>query len=50
MILEVAILDIKPGQEQNFESDFAKAQSTISSIDGNISHQLQRCIDLSMAE
>jgi heme-degrading monooxygenase HmoA len=45
MILEVAILDIKPGQEMDFESDFAKAQSIISSMDGYISHQLQRCIE-----
>ena len=45
MILEVAILDIKPGFEKEFESAFSKAQLIISSIDGYISHQLQRCIE-----
>ncbi len=45
MILEVAILDIKPGQEKEFELAFAKAQSIISSMKGYISHQLQRCME-----
>ena len=45
MILEVAILDVKPNQEQQFESAFAEAQLIISSMDGYISHQLQRCLE-----
>ena len=45
MILEVAILDIKPGQEQEFEQAFAGAQSIISSMPGYVSHQLQHCIE-----
>jgi heme-degrading monooxygenase HmoA len=45
MILEVAILDVKPGQEAAFESDFMKASAYISSIDGYLSHQLQRCVE-----
>ena len=45
MILEVAILDIKRGQEKEFELAFSKAQSIISSMPGYISHQLQRCIE-----
>lgn len=45
MILEVAILDVKPGQENEFEAAFAKAQRIISSIQGYVSHQLQRCIE-----
>jgi heme-degrading monooxygenase HmoA len=45
MILEVAILDVKPGQEKEFELAFSKAQSIISSMAGYISHQLQRCIE-----
>lgn len=45
MILEVAILDVKLGEERDFESSFEKAQSIISSIDGYISHQLQRCVE-----
>lgn len=45
MILEVAILDIKAGQETAFELAFAKAQSIICSIDGYISHELQHCVE-----
>ena len=45
MILEVAILDVKAGQEREFELAFAKAQSIISSMPDYISHQLQRCIE-----
>jgi heme-degrading monooxygenase HmoA len=45
MILEVAILDIKPEQETEFESAFEKAQSIISGKNGYVSHQLQRCIE-----
>ena len=45
MILEVAVLEVKPGKENNFESDFFKAQLIICSMNGYISHQLQRCIE-----
>jgi heme-degrading monooxygenase HmoA len=45
MILEVAILDIKPEQETEFKSAFEKAQSIISGKNGYVSHQLQRCIE-----
>ena len=45
MILEVAMLDVKPGQESEFESAFEKAQQIISSMDGYVSHQLQKCIE-----
>jgi len=45
MILEVAILDVKAGRENEFELAFSKAQSIISSMPGYISHQLQRCIE-----
>jgi hypothetical protein len=34
MILEVAILNIKTGQESQFEKDFAKAGQYISSVKG----------------
>lgn len=47
MILEVAILDIKPGQEADFELAFSKAQNIISAMPGYLSHQLQRCIEQS---
>lgn len=45
MILEVAILDVKHHQEIEFEKAFNDAQKIISSINGYISHQLQRCIE-----
>ncbi|ERB66469.1 antibiotic biosynthesis monooxygenase family protein [Vibrio coralliilyticus] len=45
MILEVAILDVKPDMEKEFEQNFAKAQAIISSMKGYVSHQLQRCIE-----
>ena len=45
MILEVALLDVKPNQESDFELAFEKAQRIISSMHGYVSHQLQRCIE-----
>ena len=45
MILEVAILDVTPNQERDFEAAFAKASSIIASMPGYISHQLQRCVE-----
>ena len=45
MILEVAILNIKPGLEKQFEADFDKAGKYISSIKGYVSHSLRKCIE-----
>lgn len=45
MILEVAILNVKPTQEAEFEKAFAQAQRIISAMPGYVSHQLQRCIE-----
>lgn len=45
MILEVAILDVLPGREDEFQRAFARAQSIISSMDGYLSHVLKRCIE-----
>jgi len=45
VILEVATLDVKSGQEKEFELAFGKAQEIIVSIPGYISHELQRCIE-----
>ncbi|EKO3962580.1 MULTISPECIES: antibiotic biosynthesis monooxygenase family protein [Vibrio] len=45
MILEVAILDVKPEQEAQFEQSFAQAQQIIASMAGYVSHQLQRCME-----
>ena len=45
MILEVAILDVKPGQASHFEEAFGEAQKIISSMSGYVSHQLQKCVE-----
>ena len=45
MILEVAVLDVKPGQGCEFETVFGEAQRIIESMPGYVSHQLQKCIE-----
>lgn len=45
MILEVAVLDVIPGQEASFHSDFARAQKFIAAVPGYVSHELQRCVE-----
>lgn len=46
MILEVAILNIKPGMNQQFEIAFAEAAQIIASMKGYISHNLQKCLEI----
>jgi heme-degrading monooxygenase HmoA len=46
MILEVAILKVKPGIAAEFEAAFLTASSIISSMSGYISHELQRCLEV----
>jgi heme-degrading monooxygenase HmoA len=45
MILEVAILDVKPGMAIEFETAFKTASKIIASMPGYIAHELQRCIE-----
>ncbi|WP_423149101.1 antibiotic biosynthesis monooxygenase family protein [Rubrolithibacter danxiaensis] len=45
MILETAILYIKPGQQHLFEKDFALAGKYISSVKGYLGHKLLKCIE-----
>lgn len=45
MILEVAILDIKPGLTKDFEAAFKTASVIITSMSGYISHELQVCVE-----
>lgn len=45
MILEVATLDVRPGQERAFETAFTQASGMMSQIDGYLSHRLQRGIE-----
>ena len=44
MILEVAVLDIKPGLAPEFETTFKTASAIIATMPGYFSHELQRCI------
>ncbi len=45
MILEVAILYVKEGQEKDFEKDFAIAGQYISAIKGYVKHSLRKCLE-----
>ncbi|MCP4007492.1 MAG: antibiotic biosynthesis monooxygenase [bacterium] len=45
MILEQALLNVKPGQEDAFESAFEKAQKIVASMPGYVSHELSRCLE-----
>ena len=46
MILEVAVLDVRPGTSADFEQAFAGAQAIISSMPGYVSHDLRRCLEV----
>ena len=45
MILEIAILDIKPEVQSEFKHAFSQAEPIISSMKGYISHELKHCIE-----
>jgi heme-degrading monooxygenase HmoA len=45
MILEHAVLDVVPGNEQDFEAAFAEARGIIASMPGFVSLRLSRCIE-----
>ena len=46
MVLEVAILNVRPGSQSAYESAFAQAESLISASPGYISHELRRCLEV----
>jgi heme-degrading monooxygenase HmoA len=46
MILEVAILNVKSDQTIEFEAAFQQASAIIASMKGYISHELQRCVEV----
>ncbi|EEI93377.1 antibiotic biosynthesis monooxygenase [Sphingobacterium spiritivorum ATCC 33300] len=46
MILELAILNVKPGLSDQFEIDFQTAGQYISSIEGYIKHTLKKCVEI----
>ena len=45
MILKVAPIQVRAGQEAAFEAAFKHAQAIIASIPGYISHELQHCVE-----
>ena len=45
MILESALLDVRPGQEESFLSAFTQARPLIARQPGFRSVQLRRCVD-----
>lgn len=45
MILEIAQLQVKPGQTAQFEAAFAQAKAIIASMKGYLGHELQHCIE-----
>ena len=45
MVLEVAILNVRPGEAQAFESAFLEAQPIISASRGYDRHELRRCVE-----
>ncbi len=46
MILEVAVLHVRPGHAAEFEAAFAEAQKIITSMNGYIAHELQKCLEI----
>jgi heme-degrading monooxygenase HmoA len=45
MILELAILSVRPGHAETFERAFAEARSIIASMPGFHSLRLERCLE-----
>ncbi|MGG4103040.1 antibiotic biosynthesis monooxygenase [Paenibacillus lautus] len=45
MILEVAMLQVRPGLTADFERNFQVASGIISKMKGYIQHELKRCLE-----
>ncbi|MHA6484165.1 antibiotic biosynthesis monooxygenase family protein [Paenibacillus sp. strain BS8-2] len=45
MILEVAMLQVRPGMANEFEHNFMLASRIISKMKGYLKHELQRCLE-----
>jgi len=45
MILEIATLDVRPGQREAFQAAFREASAIIAGMSGYIAHQLQECLE-----
>ena len=46
MILEMAVLNIKPKMNQEFEAAFNTASRIIASMPGYLEHELQKCLEV----
>ncbi len=46
MILEMAVLKIRQGEEAEFEAAFRKAQRIISAAKSYLGHELHRCLEV----
>ncbi|WP_341530562.1 antibiotic biosynthesis monooxygenase [Nostoc sp. UHCC 0302] len=46
MILEAVMLNVKTSTEQDFESAFKQASNIIASMNGYISHELHKCLQI----
>jgi heme-degrading monooxygenase HmoA len=47
MVLEVAVLNVRPGESDAFESAFREAQRILSTSSGYQQHELRRCLEAS---
>lgn len=45
MVLEVAILNVRPGESAAFEAAFREAQPIIAGSPGHRRHELRRCVE-----
>lgn len=45
MVLEVAILNVRPGESAAFEAAFLEAQQIIAASPGYQRHELRRCVE-----
>jgi heme-degrading monooxygenase HmoA len=46
MILEVAVLNVRPGQAEAFETAFREAQQIIAAMPGYLGHELLACLEV----
>ena len=46
MILEVAVLDVRPGEASAFEAAFREAETIIAAMPGYRSHELLACVEV----
>ncbi len=45
MILESAVLKVRPGQQGEFEQSFREAEAIIAGMPGYLGHELLKCIE-----